>query len=108
MKHILILRLAWHFLSQTANFGRRSMIDVVDSGVESAHRTKACGEGDLGHGQGSLVDKFLGKVQTARLRDGAGRGSEVTQKKTSKMARANSEMFRQGSYAALFQTGLAD
>src|ERR1700737_4155381 len=106
MKHVLILRPAWHFLSQTANFRRRSMIDVVDRGVESAPRTKACGEGDLGHGQGSFVDEFLGKVQTARLRHGAGRGSEVTQEETSKMARAHSEMFRQGSYAALFQTGL--
>ena len=70
------------------------MVDVTDGSVEPAHRAEARRERDLRHGQSGLVDELLGKVQTARLCNGAGRGSQMTQKQTAKMARAHSKMFR--------------
>src|SRR5258707_4546422 len=108
VEEVLILVLARHFLSQATDLSWRSMIDVTEGGVESPHGTKAPSERDLRHGQVGLVDELLGKVQTASLRDGAGRCPQVTQKQAPKMARAHSEVPGQGFHAPIFQTRLAD
>src|SRR5258705_2056872 len=108
VEEVLIFVLARHFLNQATDLSWRSMIDVSDGGVESAHGAKAPSERDLHHGQVGLVDELLGKVQTASLRNGAGRCPQGTQKQAPKMARAHSEVPGQGFHAPVFQTRLAD
>src|SRR6516225_6410398 len=73
------------------------MIDVAEGSVEPAHGAEARGEGDLRHGQSGFVDELFSEVQAARLRHCAGRGSQVTQKETPKMARPNAKVSARAS-----------
>jgi hypothetical protein len=84
------------------------MIDVAEGSVEPPHGAEARGEGDLRHGQSGFVDELFSEVQAARLCHCAGRGSQVTQKETPKMARPDSKVFGQSFYAAVFQACFAD
>src|SRR5260370_13565216 len=108
VEEVLIFVLARHFLSQATDLSWRSMIDVTDGGVESHHGAKTPSDRDPRHGQVGLVAEILGKMQTASLRNGAGRCPQVTQKQAPKMARAHSEVPGQGFHAPIFQTRLAD
>jgi hypothetical protein len=107
MEDILILHLSVLASREAADVSRRPMINAADGGIEAPDTAEAGSKGNLGHGQGGLVNEFFREMQTAGLGDSAGRCSQVPHKETPKMTRANSKMLRE-TLDAIFQSALAN
>ena len=84
------------------------MVDLADSGVESSNAAKTGSEGDVTHMQIGLVDQLLRKVHLARLRHRTRRSTQMLEKQTAKMTRANSKAFRERFDSALIQAALTN
>src|ERR1700722_8398825 len=63
-EQILIFRVALLPPRQAPYLCRRSMIDLANTGVEAAHTPETGRNRDLSHGQASLINELLGKIQT--------------------------------------------
>jgi hypothetical protein len=72
---------------------------MLERFVESPDAAEAGGEGDLGHGHLSFVDKLLGEEDTAGLRDRDGGGSEMLMEEAAELAFAYAEAFGEGFYS---------
>src|SRR6266849_4162475 len=72
-------------------FGGGAAVQALETGVESAHASESGGEGGLRERKIRLVDEGLGEVQSTRLYDGYGSGSEMLQEQAAKLARSDAE-----------------
>jgi hypothetical protein len=108
MEKVLISGLDLHLVSQMPDFSRGSVIDPADIGVKSTYATKARSQRNLSHWQSRLVDKPLRKVQTPCLSHGNRRRPQVSQEQAAKVARANSQAFRQNFNSTVLQATFTD
>src|SRR5215475_14170497 len=108
MEDVLIFWLDRFLARKTPYLRRCAVIDLLDSGVESANTAKPRGNRHLSHGESCLIEKPLCKVQAARLRNRARRGAQVAEKQAAEMARTQSHMFCQSFYTPVFQTSFVD
>jgi len=107
-KQILMACLSPRLMRQAADLCRRSVIDLENPGIEAANRAESRSNSNLLHGQGRLVDQFLGKVQAARLGDRDRSRAEMAHEQPPQMARANSQSFRKGLDTAIFEAAFPD
>ena len=107
-EQVMILWLVLGLPREAPDLRRSAMIDLANTGVESPYATETRSKGNLAHRQAGLVDELLGKVQSACPCHRDRSRSQMLEEEAAKMARANSQTFRENFNPATLQAALAD
>src|SRR5215472_2582964 len=86
----------------------RSMIEIVDSGIESANAAESRGEGNLTHRQASFIDELLDEMETAGLGDRERSRSQMSQEQAAKMARPDTYSFCKTFHSFVTEAAFTD